>query len=443
MIIKKFQGKTSEEALEIAKKELGENIVFLADKVVKPKWYQIFKKSYVEITVAMEADSEIVAAKQKNDIAEALVEINKLRTNDANSKSLPQQKEDNNSLKNEAERMTFEGNKQEDSKASEEKNKSDKYNNHLMEMLDEKRIQNSQRENNLQSASAKSDTNTAPANENNASKDEIKNSELEEFINLVYETMIDNEVNVKYANEMIDEVRKVVRGDMDMEYILSQIYQKMILKFGKTECVEPSKNNGPKLIYFIGPTGVGKTTTLAKVASQLSVMQHKKVALFTADTYRIAATDQLKTYAGIMEAPFHIIYSVEDMQKYFDNYKDFDYILVDTAGHSHHNEEQRNEMNKFVHAFDDTAEKEVFLVLSATTKYRDLVSIADTYKEMTDYKLVFTKLDETSTYGNLYNLRLHTMASISYVTCGQNVPDDIEEFDPQDTVKKLLSAAEE
>jgi flagellar biosynthesis protein FlhF len=87
---------------------------------------------------------------------------------------------------------------------------------------------------------------------------------------------------------------------------------------------------------------------------------------------------------------------------------------------------------------DDKVEKEVFLVLSATTKYKDLISIADSYKEMADYKLIFTKLDETTTLGNLLNLKLHTGASLSYVTHGQNVPDDIENFNPQKTVKRLL-----
>ena len=99
-------------------------------------------------------------------------------------------------------------------------------------------------------------------------------------------------------------------------------------------------------------------------------------------------------------------------------------------------------MIDLVHALDDVAEKEVYLVVSATTKYRDLVSIADAYREVADYRLIFTKLDETSTYGNLFNLRIHTGASLSYVTCGQNVPDDIDKFSPQDTVRKLLGGDE-
>ena len=91
-----------------------------------------------------------------------------------------------------------------------------------------------------------------------------------------------------------------------------------------------------------------------------------------------------------------------------------------------------------VHSLDNVAQTEVYLVLSATTKYRDLVSIANTYSEMTNYTLIFTKLDETTSLGNLLNLRLHTDAQMSYVTCGQNVPEDIECFNPQTTVKQIL-----
>ena len=152
----------------------------------------------------------------------------------------------------------------------------------------------------------------------------------------------------------------------------------------------------------------------------------------------LAAAEQLRTYANILEVPFRIIYTVEEIEKAMEDFRDYDYILVDTAGHSHQNSAQKESMNKFIHSVDGKADKEVYLVLSATTKYRDLISIADAYREMTDYKLIFTKLDETTTLGNLLNLRLYTGAELSYVTYGQNVPDDIEEFNPQSTVKKLL-----
>ena len=275
--------------------------------------------------------------------------------------------------------------------------------------------------------------------EKEAAKEEDKeeSSEMLRFVKLLYNTMLDNEVNEKYANQIIDEMEKNALPNMPFDHALANVYQKMILKFGKADPITPSENS-PKVVFFVGPTGVGKTTTIAKVASKFSVEQHKKVALLTADTYRIAAAEQLRTYANILEVPFRVIYSVDEMTTALRDLKGFDYILIDTAGHSHHNQVQKDNMNAFIHSLDGMVEKEVHLVLSATTKYRDLLSIADTYTGMTEYKIIFTKLDETTTLGNLLNLKLYTGASLSYVTCGQNVPDDIEIFNPQKTVKQLL-----
>ena len=117
---------------------------------------------------------------------------------------------------------------------------------------------------------------------------------------------------------------------------------------------------------------------------------------------------------------------------------DYDLVLIDTAGFSHRNQEQREEMKKLIDLVDDSYEKEIYLVLSATTKYRDLVEIADIYKEIFDFRMVFTKLDETSCYGNIFNMKMYTGADLSYSTYGQNVPEDIEVFDTQKMVKMLL-----
>ena len=94
--------------------------------------------------------------------------------------------------------------------------------------------------------------------------------------------------------------------------------------------------------------------------------------------------------------PFRIVYAIEEIEQALVDFKDYDYILVDTAGHSYQNTAQRENMSRFIHSVDGLVEKEVFLVLSATTKYKDLINIADAYKEMADYKLIFTKLDETT-----------------------------------------------
>ena len=113
-------------------------------------------------------------------------------------------------------------------------------------------------------------------------------------------------------------------------------------------------------------------------------------------------------------------------------------ILVDTAGFSHKNDAQREDMKTLLSSLPDTYERQIYLVLSSTTKYKDLIEITETYQNFCEYSLIFTKLDETRAYGNIFNMKLKTGAPISYVTTGQNVPDDIEVVDTQKLVKQLL-----
>ena len=402
MIIKKFTAKTEKDAIENAKKELGEGVVVMNVKDVKAKGLFAFLKPHtVEVTVALEEESEKYTA--------AVSAINNVIANQP--KEMPVVPE---AVVSEAEE---EKNKKESS-AIEEKLDS-------LQSLLEQQLQKPEK--------------PEEEKEEKEEKEERKNkeTEIDKFMKLLHDTMLDNEVDEKYAREIIEEIEQINKPNMPFDYALANIYQKMILKFGKPDCITPA-SNGIKMVFFIGPTGVGKTTTIAKLASIFRVDQKKKVALLTADTYRIAAAEQLRIYANILEVPFRIIYTVEEIGKAMEDFKDYDYILVDTAGHSHQNTTQKESMGNFIHSVDDKVDREVYLVLSATTKYRDLISITDSYKEIADFKLIFTKLDETTTLGNLLNLKLYTGASLSYVTYGQNVPDDIEEFNPQSTVKKLL-----
>mgnify|MGYP004553667549 FL=1 len=162
------------------------------------------------------------------------------------------------------------------------------------------------------------------------------------------------------------------------------------------------------------------------------------MAFLTADTYRISATEQLRTYANILEAPLTVIYEPEELPAAVEKLSDHDMIFVDTAGFSHKNETQREDTKKLLHMLGESASQCVYLVLSATTKYRDLKEICDMYRSITDYSMIFTKLDETGAYGNLLNMKLYADTDISYTTNGQNVPDDITVFQPQEIVKKLL-----
>lgn len=409
MIIKKFVGKTEEEATETARKELGNGLVVMNVKTTKKKGFSgVFGGKQVEVTVALEEESDSLKAVRRE---AARIDPDAAKLEEGvrvaqNAVSVMSESSQNIEKKLDSlQTMLVTRFQQEEAKG---------------EYADDEAV--------TQEGETK-EGETAP---DDGSK------EQEKFIRLLYNTMMENEVDEKYANQIVDDVEKNRKPNLPFDYILANVYQKMILKFGKAEGITPAAR-GPKTLLFMGPTGIGKTTTIAKIASHFSVEQKKKVALLTADTYRIAAAEQLRTYANILEAPFRVIYSEDEAKAAVSDFRDFDYIFVDTAGHSHQNEELLEKMKLLLKAVQEAGECQTFLVLSATTKYRDLQRIAMSYKEITDYQMIFTKLDETSSLGNLMNLRLCVEAPIAYVTFGQNVPDDIELFNPQKTVKSLLS----
>lgn len=419
MIIKKFVGKTEEDAVEAARKELGSGVVIMNVKFVKRKGLAaLFGAKKTEVTVALEEESDTLKAARTaqasqthttaGDGSRAQTTAGRVETNLARGSGLSA----------------------EDTQSIEKKLDS-------LQQLLVNRFQQSEEE-----RKEILDKGEALPLEEEGEEEKQEITEQQRFIRLLYNTMLRSEVDEKYANQIVDDVDVTGQPNMPLDRILANVYQKMILKFGRAEGITPAEN-APKIVFFMGPTGVGKTTTIAKIASSFCVEEKKKVALLTADTYRIAAAEQLRTYANILEIPFRIIYSEDEARDAVQEFRNFDYIFVDTAGHSHKNAEQMGSMVSLLETFKSEGECQAFLVLSATTKYCDLLKIVSSYDKIADFQLIFTKLDETMTMGNLLNMKLFMGTPIAFVTNGQNVPNDIESFNPQKAVKQILSTKQE
>ncbi len=441
MTINKYQGKTEEEALEKAKSEMGQGLVIMNVRVVKPGGlFRFFKTPYYELTAAIEDKDEPAppqpAARRGIDLAadepldpSSLSQIPPDSGDGAWERSVlgaaapisEAAREVGNILSAHAARDNKDNEKVE--KEKEPANDSD---------MIEERLENLQQF--LEKKLTEDVADKAPKDMDAAGSEE--DAEGVRIFQMIYKSLLDNEVDEVYINQLLDDVMRVVRKGSSMDLILSHVYQKMVLKFGNPRLIG-ARGKGPQVVFFVGPTGVGKTTTIAKVASKFKVEQGKKVAFLTADTYRIAATEQLRTYANILDAPLSVVYAPEELAPAVDKLSDHDLLFVDTAGFSHKNEAQREDTKKLLQAAGQY-QSCVYLVLSATTKYRDLKEICDIYHSLCDYSLIFTKLDETGALGNLLNVKLYSGADISYTTNGQNVPDDIAVFQSQEIVKKLL-----
>ncbi|WP_372868564.1 flagellar biosynthesis protein FlhF [Planomicrobium okeanokoites] len=184
----------------------------------------------------------------------------------------------------------------------------------------------------------------------------------------------------------------------------------------------------PEIICFIGPTGVGKTTTIAKIAADLLLREGKKVGLITSDTYRIAAVEQLKTYAGILNIPIQVVDSAEDLNRAMAELAACDIILMDTAGRNY---QQKQYIDDLEALLADKNKIQINLVLSLTAKYEDMKKIIDNFQTIRMDQLLLTKQDETSSSGAILNLIYHYSIPVTYIANGQNVPDDILTATPE------------
>lgn len=429
MIVKKFQAATETEAIMKAKEELGSKAVVLNVKTLKQRGiFRLIKKDVVEITAALEEDEFINGINRNrpafdNHIAAAGKPV---RTSNYEAATAEPKNGGINLVANENIQLNPE------TAALEQKLDS-------LHSLLQTQINAASDLRNEGSNEIKDDD---FIDEGHRIVKERENKNMK-FLRLIYNKLIDNEVNEKYANQIIDDIESSLKKESNIDSILSAVYQKIILKLGEPNSIV--LKDKPKVVFFIGPTGVGKTTTIAKIASKFKLEDNAKVAFITSDTYRIAAVEQLNTYAAIIDSPVSVVYSPEELGEYLEDYKNYDLIMVDTAGRSHHCEEQMTELEDLLdkaEEYRDRFDIDIYLTLSITTKYNDLVNITERYKDIKGWSVIFTKLDETCALGNVLNIRMLTGAQLSYTTTGQNVPNDIEIINQQALAKKILGGNE-
>lgn len=240
-----------------------------------------------------------------------------------------------------------------------------------------------------------------------------------EWVRSLRNSLIFHDVNPEIIEKVIEYI-KIKYGQIDFEdensrFVLSEIF----LPFIKTELPDLKGR-----ALFVGPTGVGKTTTLAKLAAKMSINENKKVGILTLDTYRIAATEQLKTYATLMDIPMRVAYTPKEAKIELEAMSDFDLIFIDTAGRSQKNELQMNEIKALSEIINPNF---IFLVVGMQYRSNDVEMISKKFSVISPTHVILTKMDETSSLGHFLNIGHFMNKPIIYITNGQRVPDDILE----------------
>lgn len=385
MIIKRYIVNSMNEAMTRIRYELGKDAVIISQrKIRKPGIKGFFSKKIIEVTAAIEN-----VKKSEDSVAESIEAIKKVVEKEGLNLDRPKTNF-NKSKENE---------KKEEQPLKDKEETETQKDMDLMKEMQEMKIILSEM------------MNKTPEKAVRKTKLQLK---LEA-----------NELNDKVVKKILTKI-KTIEGNLEDTEKAKIAIEKMI-------SMSKAKMEGK--VVLVGPTGVGKTTTIAKLAGKLSLVDKKKVGLITIDTYRIGAVEQLKTYADIMNIPFKVVFTLKEMEASIEAMKDCDVILIDTTGRSSKNTMQISELRAFV---DRVNTSNVHLVLSCTTKNSDVNSIIEGYKVLNYNNVIITKLDETSTYGSILNILDAAKKPLSFITTGQNVPDDIKSIAASEVSSLIL-----
>jgi flagellar biosynthesis protein FlhF len=247
-----------------------------------------------------------------------------------------------------------------------------------------------------------------------------------------FEQLVLNGMDKRYALTLVKKVAFEIGDERarNPEYVLDQLAVEIMQS---TQIVSPlsdlqkanrPQGSGPQVIALVGPTGVGKTTTVAKMASEAVLRRNLKVGLINLDSYKVAACDQLHTYAKILNCPFRSVENADDLRVAIQDFAHLDLVIVDTTGRSQRDPAALKEMQELLGSVPDVHSQ---LVLSVTTRDNELYDMASRFAIFRPQGIIVSKLDEASIYGSIYNVAQKVKLPLLYFTTGQRVPEDIEE----------------
>jgi len=240
-----------------------------------------------------------------------------------------------------------------------------------------------------------------------------------------YSQLIENQVADDLAAEIIKTLQKTLRPEhlSQESFVREKVAEQIEKLIPASGPLTRKKLHGPQVVALIGPTGVGKTTTIAKLAANLKLREKRRVGLITLDTYRIAAVEQLKKYADIIGSPLRVVGSAEELRHAIKQMEECEFILIDTAGRSPNDALKLSELKSLLNV---AAPDEVHLVLSSTSSQECIDLAIERFADIRVDRIIFTKLDEAAHVGVVLNVARKLNKNLSYITTGQDVPDHIE-----------------
>ena len=448
MVIKKYLVKNVNEAMSKIRYELGKEAIIISQrKVRKPGFAGLFSGKLIEVTAAVEStvkDEKSEKLTENNSISNVASEEDEFKKSIESIKKLM---ESEIAVTNTVEKPSALNNMIKEHNANVEKERRTSAIDSLAGNEEESRMIRSDLygDNSYESKNSglsvesvhkeveelKELINKVMVNKGNLVEEADKPNESEEektSVNLdsLKEKLKDLDIEEQFCDDILKSASDYKDDDLDETEILRDIFERDILV----------TNKGLKgKVVLVGPTGVGKTTTIAKLAGRLALVEKKKVGLITIDTYRIGAIEQLKTYAEIMNIPFKVVITIKEMEDAIESMSDCDVVLIDTTGRSSKNTMQISELRAFVQKAEPDY---VNMVISATTKNKDIKSILKGYSELEYGSVIITKLDETTVYGSIYNISRNANKPVSFITIGQNVPDDIKVSTKEELTRFIL-----